>query len=1372
MVNTTLGETILRLLMNSGCTAYLKNMSGQLPIDYLKPTDQGFTLLQAAKNNAGKYLLCRLNMEKLSLEKVEYTMKNKFKQDEEIRKRIIMFKNKGNDALKNTNNGHAIQMYTKGLQLCGDNSALKREAAVLLSNRSNVYSMMGMHKEALKDADESIKSDSSWYKGYWRKGQELKQMKRFTEAYTTFLSMFTSCYDVYPGDKLNFMTEAAVLFKDIPDLEKRDKYKMLSLGDQEMWSNILIKLSKTVDWLTIRYLLMGMSTDVPKDPVSRGVGVAAQAATNSMSFGSVFEYLKTVRYMTITASWLTPTLVVLLYRHKGNYLNFLADERDTCVHAVVRYAVITGHIDLLNLMQITSSPFRDEYLDGRRETPFHIITKYKHTEDVGLMVKVARVLIAKKFTASMIDMDKCLAIDYVSEEKQKPLYDVLAKITWKEMQNFRQYKTAANKPLLSTKDEKQPSAQSSVPKPGNVGDQGTQTKPNDSQVLKGRQATQTRHVDPQVLKERGNEEFRKGNYLMAAEIYTEAIGVQKAKMKEHVHHSRDLAILYGNRSECYLKTFVLDRALDDAMESVSYDGHWFKAHMKVGKVLAAKEVHEGALQAYTNALNELALEKAPEKSQREILASYCFHYMNLDKYKYPVEKKVTDIKIATHTWAMVTYDFIAKGNWHIATFSYLQFKCDPRPRNKVEKVNLRPICVLQHVKNCAWCIDLLEYFLTCGSDYNTMTTYTGDRYFHATIRLCIASETLVLLEYVLQNIVVRKGDQNLQDDKGNTALHTLTRDQEVDGMIRLRFIIMLLEAEVNPLIKNYDGKYAVMYLPRNEQKAIEILTNVMRQQEDVEKRIKQQKMQQQRQEEARKQQSQSKPNASATPQGRQPQHNRRQEDEVWKQSYMPKQQPSRPAYDKCRRCDEILEECRTKIKNRTGYAYFDMAKVIKENNHNKERHQKIVDEMLLMITDSIAKTLNPEIPERLAKIPYKYYQRIVTGLVKGENWRQLDVVVDEHRKHHGQTDLLDYAKGIKLPRVIIHSSLKGSHQLLTKIIESMLKSGAVIENEGKRCIQAAVQEEQFKVLETLFQHGACPSHLSVNQGDTPIHAALSIAIERDRGNFSIFNLFLEMFEKDPEKYHMLDPNEQDKNGDSLYHLVAKMKYNSTVQKATELLCDKKISSNVKNNEGKLPIHYLNAKNDRRLQFFRLASVGGPTKISSKKPKATGQQKKSVKTKVDNQLSEQNEGITEAEAEDLLQYERAEEVPTIVEKPVIRQPLRKEALRRRIEELIYELDDVAYSKYSSRADNLEKPSKKSKKEKAESQVKQTPKPQDTDQRPVTVEPRVNQEPEPLQLEIEQESDDDEEESLEEQFQVKLSITFKKCDMFLLWTQVMF
>lgn len=55
-------------------------------------------------------------------------------------------------------------MYTKGLETCGDNSSLTRESAVLLTNRSNVYSSMGMHRESLKDANEAIRVDNSWFK--------------------------------------------------------------------------------------------------------------------------------------------------------------------------------------------------------------------------------------------------------------------------------------------------------------------------------------------------------------------------------------------------------------------------------------------------------------------------------------------------------------------------------------------------------------------------------------------------------------------------------------------------------------------------------------------------------------------------------------------------------------------------------------------------------------------------------------------------------------------------------------------------------------------------------------------------------------------------------------------------------------------------------------------------------------------------------------------------------------------------------------------------------------------------------------------------------------------------------------------------------
>lgn len=85
------------------------------------------------------------------------------------------------------------------------------------------------------------------------------------------------------------------------------------------------------------------------------------------------------------------------------------------------------------------------------------------------------------------------------------------------------------------------------------------------------------------------------------------------------------------------------------------------------------------------------------------------------------------------------------------------------------------------------------------------------------------------------------------------------------------------------------------------------------------------------------------------------------------------------------------------------------------------------------------------------------------------------------------------------------------------------------------------------------------------------------------GNFSILNYFFDLYEKDPEKYPILDPAQINSDGDGLFHLVAKAKYTVTTQKATDLLCDKNVSASVFNKEGKLPKDYLNSKNNRRLQ---------------------------------------------------------------------------------------------------------------------------------------------------------------------------------------------
>ena len=85
------------------------------------------------------------------------------------------------------------------------------------------------------------------------------------------------------------------------------------------------------------------------------------------------------------------------------------------------------------------------------------------------------------------------------------------------------------------------------------------------------------------MKDRGNAEFKKGNYKDAIHYYSQAISLLQSKLpanvllsKGHEAKKHELAVLYSNRAECHLKLKNTEQAFSDAKESVAYDGHWYR----------------------------------------------------------------------------------------------------------------------------------------------------------------------------------------------------------------------------------------------------------------------------------------------------------------------------------------------------------------------------------------------------------------------------------------------------------------------------------------------------------------------------------------------------------------------------------------------------------------------------------------------------------------------------------------------------------------------------------------------------------------------------------------------------------------------------
>ncbi|XP_078333030.1 TPR and ankyrin repeat-containing protein 1-like isoform X2 [Crassostrea virginica] len=1173
----------------------------------------------------------------------------------DLKKIILQMKENGNLAYKNKDYEEALVFYNCAINLARGFENLNRDLAMVLTNRSAVYSMMHSTIEAMADAEEAVKCDQTWMKGHWRRGQILRQMKNFRESYSAFLEGYQKG-DGTPSEKCSILVEAVLSFTNLSESQEMQvSHKGLSKVPNKDWGEVLTKLSNRGEWTAIQYLVLGITFGF-RDGHVTPTGVARDADFRGITYSSLFQLLETHENPVSLSPWICPLVLVLITQRDDleSLMRFRGTEMDSPLTAATRFCALIG--DTLLLSHMPNSPQMMEFVDGLGDTPFHTLFKMSRCPQGNSLATFVKLLLQKGVSPCVRDLNQLLPIDYVDPSKNKETFDILRKFT---------QSTANAKPKMEPKIH-----------PPRI-PQTTNAKSN----LTPKALQETKHPTKsnpkiQYLKSAANEMFKKGNIPVALDMYSNLLTFIFNECIEEVDN-HEIAVIYGNQVECLLRMGVYDDAYEAAVESVAYDAHWFKSHLRVGKVHAAMGNFEKAVQAFRNSCNELDDTQENFSIRLEILAELSNSAPKYMKLVSEELKLFLDMKGCNQqAWAMTSCNLIGRGQWDSARFAYRQYLDQvhkPFGRYHDVKVNLQPICDLDQIVKEKWVMELIRFFLMMRGDYyRTLSIERGDSYFHTVVRMTLVTNNLGLFDMTLIKVNENK-DQNTKDSQGNTVLHVAAKEKRAKAETRFRVIIALLEVEVNPLIKNKAGKYAVQYLPRGDKRLVGLLLKKMAKQEAMEKEMKKFKARQE-QEQARMERERNLELHRLQREEKREEMERKQQIKKQKEEEARKKNPHQNMTNMAcvEYCEHRIEEAKEKLKeNNMRHGYLRLAEVLKKE-HKSEKHKKLEKMALDILITSLGRSLNPEIPEKLAKIPHRLYEKIVQGLAANEKWRQVYDTVKEHRLHYGDRSLPNFAKSMSLAKVIRHSSFQGSEQLLVDIVECMLNSGAELEKEGKLAILAAVQECQFKVLEVLFNWGANPVHLSINQGDTPIHAALSIALERDKENFSILNSFFEMYERDPEKYPMLDPSQTNAEGDGLFQLVAKATYSATTKKATELLFDKKVNSSVINKEGKLPKDYLNSENDRWLQFFPLPSVEGVIKPKKKQ--------KAKFPKVDESKAPTEE---QEEHEDIMMEERQDEISTkSVEireiKSKLVSPSQKAVVKRHIEDMIFEMPDIPYS----------------------------------------------------------------------------------------------
>ncbi|VDH90337.1 Hypothetical predicted protein [Mytilus galloprovincialis] len=185
------------------------------------------------------------------------------------------------------------------------------------------------------------------------------------------------------------------------------------------------------------------------------------------------------------------------------------------------------------------------------------------------------------------------------------------------------------------------------------------------------------------------------------------------------------------------------------------------------------------------------------------------------------------------------------------------------------------------------------------------------------------------------------------------------------------------------------------------------------------------------------------------------------------------------------------------------------------------------------------------------------------------------MIVNEHWKEFNEYCFADFAKHISVDSVITHLTKTNIPQEnIFEIVSMLIHHGCILYNDGKSCIKHAIRRKQYLLLEKFIcEQNADPRHVSLSIGDTPIHAALEIDMKIDKGTLTIFNQCLELFEREPDVYVKLNPHQLDGKGNTLFHLVARHKFNKTSLKATELLAKMHVECKVLNFENKYPPDY-------------------------------------------------------------------------------------------------------------------------------------------------------------------------------------------------------
>nr|XP_056713031.1 TPR and ankyrin repeat-containing protein 1 [Euleptes europaea] len=629
----------------------------------------------------------------------------------------------------------------------------------------------------------------------------------------------------------------------------------------------------------------------------------------------------------------------------------------------------------------------------------------------------------------------------------------------------------------------------------------------------------------EFMKTQGNHDFKNGNYSMAIRKYDEAIRSLVCSHPEaRIFHRRDMAVLLCNRSNAFYNLYKWDEAFYSAQESLQFDPTYVKGYYRAGYSLIQLSRPLDAARIFCQGLKFL-LNSSDVIQISEFIVGI-FSSVNNERMITPeilsITRGIVRENFKRSVWQQVIEKLVKRGQWQACLL--LAAEKDRLPKGlQVPNLSLKDLfdkyVLFGLYERMERVPKLVEWLISIGANIESV----GACPLHAVIKLCIKAKGNHLFRWLLDHKPELNALINQQNEDGSTVLHIVASNTSgYSSKNQIEDVVMLLNAGVDPRIRDVHSKSAMDIFKKNKKfRPVEIINKYMER------------------------------NALFSEES------------------------------------SVAEQAEAKVSLAATATYLQDAFEQFENFCRLESSVRVTN---LLEHKAVQRLLNQlstvrEIPEEVVcDIPPTCGSNLIKRLIKKKNWHEVLLLLTrkatkEMTSGDGPIKNCDLSD-LDIGAILNHVDKSDGRRV--QLIRCMIERGASPDGTGplhEKPLQKCLQNHDFELAYLLLSSRTNPRGLSLTEGDTPLHAALSICFEHgDDIGLQFLSYLLDLFDSDQSAFSYLSPNVQDKNGNTVMHIIFQKGVTKQVKKMLSLLAKFHIKFNLKNTLGR-DVRYRKKKSD-------------------------------------------------------------------------------------------------------------------------------------------------------------------------------------------------